>query len=215
MLTFYEYNCEKDPVPTYYEYYRENEADANLPWIWPWEWSRCLQLLRKAPGSWCWSWTACGCQSPNMYWNQHNNGCHRQLFFCNQITYHQVNSKDPGQFSWTIRSSELGDGLLNSWFVIGWEEWSDPQSWFVKPDPGGLFDIKRSSYQYRKFHSWDMTSLWPPHPQTGISYSGKTTSLYWIRAQGQVSKLPFYPGVSIMKTRQSHDFYRTINNNTH
>ena len=114
MLTFYEYNCEKDPVPTYYEYYRENEADANLPWIWPWEWSRCLQLLRKAPGSWCWSWTACGCQSPNMYWNQHNNGCHRQLFFCNQITYHQVNSKDPGQFSWTIRSSELGDGLLNS-----------------------------------------------------------------------------------------------------
>ena len=37
---------------------------------------------------------------------------------------------------------------------------------------GGWFNIKMSSYQYRKYH----------YLHNGISYTGKTTSLYWIRA---------------------------------
>ena len=39
------------------------------------------------------------------------------------------------------------------------------------------------SYQNRKSHCWDKTILRPSYLHNGISYTGKTTSLYWIRAQ--------------------------------
>ena len=45
------------------------------------------------------------------------------------------------------------------------------------------FNIKISSYQYRKSHCWDKTILRPSYLHNGISYTGKMTSLYWIRAQ--------------------------------
>ena len=38
------------------------------------------------------------------------------------------------------------------------------------------------SYQYRKSHCGDKRILWPSYLHNGISYTGKTTSLYWIRA---------------------------------
>ena len=40
-----------------------------------------------------------------------------------------------------------------------------------------------SSYQYRKCHCGDKTILWPSYLHNVISYTGKTTYLYWIRAQ--------------------------------
>ena len=40
-----------------------------------------------------------------------------------------------------------------------------------------------SSCQYRKSHCGDKTILRPSYLHNGISYTGKTTSLYWIRAQ--------------------------------
>ena len=40
-----------------------------------------------------------------------------------------------------------------------------------------------SSYQYRKSHCGDKTILRPSYLHNGISYTGKTTSLYWIGAQ--------------------------------
>ena len=43
------------------------------------------------------------------------------------------------------------------------------------------FNIKMSSYQYRKSNCGDKTILWPSYLHNGISYTGKTTSLYWIR----------------------------------
>ena len=49
--------------------------------------------------------------------------------------------------------------------------------------PGGWFNKKRTSYQYRKSHCGDKTILRPSYLHYGISYTGKTTSLYWIRAQ--------------------------------
>ena len=52
--------------------------------------------------------------------------------------------------------------------------------------PGPLFNIKMSSYQYRKSHCGDKTILRPSYLHNGISYTGKMTSLYWIR--GQLSK---------------------------
>ena len=39
-----------------------------------------------------------------------------------------------------------------------------------------------TSYQYRKSHCGDKTILRPPYLHNGISYTGKTTSLYWIGA---------------------------------
>ena len=39
-----------------------------------------------------------------------------------------------------------------------------------------------TSYQYRKSHCGDKTILRPSYLHNGISYTDKTTSLYWIRA---------------------------------
>ena len=50
--------------------------------------------------------------------------------------------------------------------------WSGPQ-----------FNIKMTSYQYRKSHCGDKTILRPSYLHNGISYTGKMSSLYWIRAQ--------------------------------
>ena len=49
--------------------------------------------------------------------------------------------------------------------------------------PGGWFNIKMPSYQYRKSHYGDKTICWPSYLHNGISYTGKMASLYWIRAQ--------------------------------
>ena len=48
---------------------------------------------------------------------------------------------------------------------------------------GPWFNIKMTSYQYRKSHCGDKTILRPSYLHNGISYTGKMTSLYWIRAQ--------------------------------
>ena len=49
--------------------------------------------------------------------------------------------------------------------------------------PGPWFNIKMSSYQYRKSHCGDKTILRPSYLHNGISYTSKMSSLYWIRAQ--------------------------------
>ena len=47
---------------------------------------------------------------------------------------------------------------------------------------GPWFNIKMSSYQYRKSHCGDKTILRPSYLHNGISYTGKMISLYWIGA---------------------------------
>ena len=47
---------------------------------------------------------------------------------------------------------------------------------------GTWFNKKMSSYQYRKSHCGDKTVVRSSYLHNGISYTGKTTSLYWIRA---------------------------------
>ena len=56
---------------------------------------------------------------------------------------------------------------------------------------GPRFNIKMTSYQYRKSHCGDKTILRPSYLHNGISYTGKTTSLYWIRALGSHDHLEF------------------------
>ena len=47
---------------------------------------------------------------------------------------------------------------------------------------GPRFNIKMSSYQYRKSHCGDKTVVRSSYLHNGISYTDKMTSLYWIRA---------------------------------
>ena len=54
---------------------------------------------------------------------------------------------------------------------------------YFSGDTGRWFNIKMSSYQYRKSHGGDKTILWSSYLHNGISYTGKMTSLYWIRTQ--------------------------------
>ena len=55
----------------------------------------------------------------------------------------------------------------------------------VQKPPGPWFNIKVSSYQYRKSHFGDKTILRSSYLHNGISYTGKMISLYWIGASGQ------------------------------
>ena len=48
--------------------------------------------------------------------------------------------------------------------------------------PGPWLNIKMPSYQYRKSHCGDKTAVRSSYFHNGISYTGKMTSLYWIRA---------------------------------
>ena len=56
---------------------------------------------------------------------------------------------------------------------------------------GPWFNIKMSSNQYRKSHCGDKTILRPSYLHNGISYTGKMTSLYWIRALILKVRRPF------------------------
>ena len=47
---------------------------------------------------------------------------------------------------------------------------------------GPRFNIKMSSYQYRKSHCGDKTVVRSSYLHNGISYTGKMSSLYWIGA---------------------------------
>ena len=47
---------------------------------------------------------------------------------------------------------------------------------------GPRFNIKISSYQYRKSHCGDKTVVRSSYLHNGISYTGKMSSLYWIGA---------------------------------
>ena len=55
-----------------------------------------------------------------------------------------------------------------------------------KKVPGGRFNIKMSYYKYGKSHCGDKTILQTSYLHNGISYTGKMTSLYWIRAQAPI-----------------------------
>ena len=55
----------------------------------------------------------------------------------------------------------------------------------VKKYSGPRFNMEMTSYQYRKSHCGDKKILRPSYLHNGISYTGKMSSLYWIRALGE------------------------------
>ena len=54
--------------------------------------------------------------------------------------------------------------------------------------PGPRFNIKVTSYQYKKSHCGDKTILRPSYLHNLISYTDKIKSLYWIRAQNETKQ---------------------------
>ena len=57
-------------------------------------------------------------------------------------------------------------------------------------NPGPWFNIKMSSYQYRKSHCGDKTVVRSSYLHNGISYTGKMTSLYWFGPLVPTTVLP-------------------------
>ena len=53
----------------------------------------------------------------------------------------------------------------------------------IQKQSGAWFNIKMTSYQYCKSYCGDKTILRPSYLHNEISYTGKMTFLYWIRAQ--------------------------------
>ena len=72
--------------------------------------------------------------------------------------------------------------------------------YYGRQGPAPRFNIKMTSYQCRKSHCGDKTVVRSSYLHNGISYTGKTTSLYWIGAL-------VFPGmgISIIKIRESWD----------
>ena len=81
--------------------------------------------------------------------------------------------------------------------------------------PGAWFNIKMSSYPYRKSHCGNKTFLRPSHRHNRISYTGKMTSLYWDGPQGISSHcmdllLLEYSGFSTKIVRNAHSIHKYI-----
>ena len=104
-------------------------------------------------------------------------------------------------FEFDVFTRWAGDvGLLGLGLVFicpsrssGWPKilhWEVLRSWGNTLDcqpPGPWFNIKMSSYRYRKSHCGDKTVVRSSYLHNEISYSGKMASLYWITPLGIIS----------------------------
>ena len=80
-----------------------------------------------------------------------------------------------GLVSWYLISHVKSLKLIKGRVLIDESEWGG--------NPGPRFNIKMSSYRYRKSHCGDKTVVRSSYLHNGISYTGKMTSFHWIRAQ--------------------------------
>ena len=90
-----------------------------------------------------------------------------------------------------------GNGLRSVWHqAITWSNvylssigFYTSKTNFIGSTPGPWFNIKMSSYQYRKSHCRDKTILRPSYLHNGICYTGKMSSLYWIEDLISIRKM--------------------------
>ena len=84
------------------------------------------------------------------------------------------------------KKKEFWPGMkwLQKAFPLAFAMWRKNLQWYRA---GPWFNIKMSSYRYRKSHCGDKTVVRSSYLHNGISYTGKMTSLYWIRAQCIIS----------------------------
>ena len=94
----------------------------------------------------------------------------KQIFVFSVISQHWH-----GACSWNASSwNHFNSTWLITLIMMTW--------WYKKP--GARFNIKMTSYQYKKSNCGDKMILWLAYLHNEISYTGKMTSLYWIRALG-------------------------------
>ena len=87
----------------------------------------------------------------------------------------------------------------SNWCVTGRSYWRNIPVWMRTTvrevrkgeGPGLRFNIKMSSYWYRKSHCGDKTVIRSSYLHNGISYTGKMSSLYWIGAASSWEKKSF------------------------
>ena len=90
--------------------------------------------------------------------------------------FYQVNATI---FHWLINTGS-GNRMSQSWprslppCDVSRPQWVDGAC-----HSGPRFNIKMSSYQYRKSHCGDKTVVRSSYLHNGISYTGKTATLYW------------------------------------
>ena len=102
-----------------------------------------------------------------------------------------------------LTRSKLGTSIIFLTVKSCFHCWQDGKS-VNSSRSGPRFNIKMTSYQYRKSHCGDKTILRPSYLHNGISYTGKTTSLYWIRAQVRLYSHVVYKENSINRLKPFH-----------
>ena len=102
----------------------------------------------------------------------------------------------PGAECFTITRS-------SSWLLLTW----------FHASPGPRFNIKMSSYQYRKSHCRDKTVVRSSYLHNGISCTGKVSSLYWIRDQVTSNHGIDYAGRTVPCFPPSHSSEMITNKN--
>ena len=83
--------------------------------------------------------------------------------------------------SWLIWIEQVAVQSSKLWLYFPYQSVYSLHLWCK--EPGYRFNIKMS-YRYRKSHCGDRTVVRSSYLHNRISFTGKMTSLYWIRAQG-------------------------------
>ena len=100
-----------------------------------------------------------------------------------------------GGFSGSVESLDwvprkyLGFILISSWYGE-WNRVIPPFKCQSCIYQGLWFNIKMPSYQYRKSHCGDEMVVRLSYLHNGVSYTGKMTSLYWIRTLNSAITVP-------------------------
>ena len=126
---------------------------------------------------------------PTKYMKTHICTTHLQLSIPKMFTYTVSGAarKSPGLSSWLLQTPpHYHHGHDHEWHTMTHSRnqycshdrlvlriW-DSSSMTLR-NPGSWFNIKMTSYQYRKSHCGDKTILRPSYLHNGISYTGKTS----------------------------------------
>ena len=107
-----------------------------------------------------------------------------KTYYCNVITTHLISKNcSTGAVSCAKYCSNY---VIRIWLSskLNFETISIMETWQRNGpmDPGRRFNFKISSYQYGKSHCRDKTVTRSSYLHNGISYTGKVTSLCWIRS---------------------------------
>ena len=127
-----------------------------------------------------------------MLWLMKNNNSFGNICFSHGNTFWQTSTSAPlklwNAFNWVISPHTLLDMWLIIHAVIDVNQGLEKGVAVILQtslEPVPRFNIKMSSYRYRKSHCGDKTILRPSYLHNGIFYTGETTSLYWVGVQAR------------------------------